>query len=76
MTSLDVRADRVRARAAAVPLPKLSTILVTLFGLVPFLLGWVVGACWQLLVLLWAASLSGWETAQAQMGPRRPPGGS
>lgn len=77
MTSLDVRADEVRARAAQVKLPSLATIIVTLIGLLPFLLGWTINAVWQVLRILWAAFLKGWEVGETRMGPApQPPGGS
>lgn len=70
MTSLDVRADNIRARAAEVRVPSLATILVVLVGLVPWLLGWTVNAGWQLLRLLYAAFANGWETGETRMGPK------
>lgn len=79
VTTLDVRADQVRARAAAVRAPKLSTVLVTLVGLVPFLLGWMFNVAWQLVRLLVAAFQSGWDAGPARPRPTaaagRPGGG-
>lgn len=77
MTSLDGWAESVRGSAAKVQLPKLSTIVVTLIGLLPFLLGWTINAVWQFLRLLKAAFVSGWERGETRMGPTpRTPGGS
>lgn len=77
MTTLDVHAAEVRARAAQVRLPSLATILVTLIGLLPWLLGWTINAVWQVLRLIAAAFLKGWEVGETRMGPApRTPGGS
>jgi hypothetical protein len=75
---LNSRADDVCARAAAVQMPQLSTILVTLVGLIPFLLGWILNVLWQLARLLIAAFQSGWEAGPAKPARLkvRRPGGS
>lgn len=71
MTTLDTHAGQVRAQAAKVEMPKLSTILVTLIGLLPFLLGWVANAVKQFVALLMVSFLHGWKTAERQMGVPR-----
>ncbi len=77
MTSLDVAATQVRDRAARVRPPSLATVIVTLIGLVPFVLGWVINAAWQAIRLVYAAFLRGWEVGETRLGPPpRTPGGS
>lgn len=75
MTTLDAHAVEVRAAAAAVNVPSAATILVTLIGLVPFLLGWIASAVTQFVALIAAAAVHGWRTGQRQMGAP-PRGGS
>lgn len=75
MTTLDVHADQIRTQAANVELPKPSTILVTLIGLLPFLVGWVANAVKQFAVLLIVSFRHGWNTAERQMGAPRSRGG-
>lgn len=69
MSTLDVAANEVRDRAAQVRPPSLSTIVVTLIGLLPWLLGWTLNAGWQVLRLIAAAFLKGWEVGETTMGP-------
>jgi hypothetical protein len=74
VTTLDTRAEDVRARAAAVQMPKLSTILVALVGLLPFLFGWTLNVVWQFVRLLVAAFSSGWDAGPANVRPKAPGG--
>lgn len=76
MTTIDGHVVEVRATAAAVKLPSPSTILVTLIGLLPFLLGWLASAVAQFVTLLFAATVHGWRTGQRQMGAPPRTGGS
>lgn len=76
MTTLDTAAQSVRARAAAVQMPSLATILVTLVGLIPFLLGWTFNALWQGVRLVVAAFREGWARADARLGAPKAVGGS
>lgn len=77
MTALDVRAARVRASAAGLTLPKFSTVLITLIGLVPFLLAWCARAVVEFLSLVVMSAREGWDSAGRQMGGRpSSPGGS
>lgn len=75
MTALDVEAARVRAAARKVELPKLSTLLVALIGLIPFLLAWGVRAVAEFASLLVASWTHGWNTAGRQLGGTPPSAG-
>jgi hypothetical protein len=77
VTMLDAMADQVRAGAANVRPPKVSSILVVLVALVPFVLGWSANTLWQGVRIVKAAFLHGWSVGEAKMGPeRKPTGGS
>lgn len=68
--SLAVHTTAVRAQAARITLPSLSTILVTLIALLPFVLGWTANLAKQFVVLLIASARHGWATGQRQLGPK------
>ncbi|MEO5875511.1 MAG: hypothetical protein ABIS86_16975 [Streptosporangiaceae bacterium] len=59
-------ADEVREESRG--LDPLKTLLTALF-LVPFVLGWAVGALWTGVAWSWSAVVVGFRTAQDRKGP-------
>lgn len=61
-TRASVLADEVREESRSLEPGK---VLLTLLFVVPFLVGWLVGACWSVLAWTWAAVVVGFRVASS-----------
>lgn len=71
MTSATLLARTSRARATmSVDWARLARLVLTLLALVPYVLGWAVGAVVTAVVWTWAAVVAGWRDGRRRGDPR------
>lgn len=67
MAVLGLPVDQIRAESREL---RPSRALLTLLFLVPYLIGWIVGAAWTGLAWMWAAVVAGYRQSTGRTGAR------